>query len=757
MNQYLKKRARRACTSILLGLACAAPPVLAQTADPAASSGATQLQPIIVTAERRQEDIKSVPVAVTTLGDEKLDVLNSGGQDLEFLASRVPSLNVESSFGRSYPRFYIRGYGNVDFHQNASQPVSMVYDDVVLESSVLKGFPAFDLAQIEVLRGPQGTLFGRNTPAGVIKFDSNKPDLADSSPSGYANLSTATYHTTNLEGALNLPINAEWAARVSVLSQHRNNWIGNSHTEQSDQYGGYDDDSFRGQLLYVPDTDFSALFNVHARTMNGSASLFRANIIQKGTDNLVPGFDVNNVQTDGRNGQTLKNYGGNLRLQWKLGGLTLYSITGVETVQVYSRGDIDGGYGASYAPPYGPGFIPFSDETADGTSHHRQITQELRAESNYTGPFNWQSGLYYFHEDYLVDNYTYDTLGGGDLTDDIKSRQTNTALALFGSVRYDLTSDFNVRAGVRYTRDDKQLVTNPNDVVGGGSDVDQSAGLSASPKSNKISWDASAGYALGDDTHLYVRLANAFRGSTVEPASQFNPMSVAKPETTTSFEVGLKTDFFDHRARLDFDVYDYQVKDQQLTAVGGDTGNASVLLNAKKTVGRGAEFDLDAYLADHLLWTLGGSYNFTEIQDPNLAVAPCGDGCTVLNPAGPVAGTVLINGNPLPQAPRWVANTTMRYGYPFHGGELFAYTDWAYRSDVNFTLYKSIEFVGKPMLTGGLRAGYNWDSGKYEAAFFGRNITNQIRLVGGLDFNNLTGFVNDYNPRIWGLQFKERF
>ena len=105
------------------------------------------------------------------------------------LAARVPSLNVESSFGRAFPRFYIRGYGNTDFRLNASQPVSLIYDDVVQENPILKGFPIFDLDQIEVLRGPQGTLFGRNTPGGVVKFDSVKPS---SETSGYLSASYAT-------------------------------------------------------------------------------------------------------------------------------------------------------------------------------------------------------------------------------------------------------------------------------------------------------------------------------------------------------------------------------------------------------------------------------------------------------------------------------------------------------------------------------------------------------------------------------------
>jgi iron complex outermembrane receptor protein len=117
-----------------------------------------QLETVTVTAQRRAENIKDVPVSVTLLKDEKLDVLVSGGQDIRLLAGKVPSLNVESSNGRTFPRFYIRGYGNTDFSTFASQPVSLVYDDVVQENGILKGFPIFDVAGVEVLRGPQGTV-----------------------------------------------------------------------------------------------------------------------------------------------------------------------------------------------------------------------------------------------------------------------------------------------------------------------------------------------------------------------------------------------------------------------------------------------------------------------------------------------------------------------------------------------------------------------------------------------------------------------
>jgi iron complex outermembrane receptor protein len=153
--------------------------------------------------------------------------------------------------------------------------------------------------------------------------------------------------------------------------------------------------------------------------------------------------------------------------------------------------------------------------------------------------------------------------------------------------------------------------------------------------------------------------------------------------------------------------------------------------------------------------TAGLSYNHTELKDANLFTQPCGGGCTVLDPAGPIAGTVRIDGNSLPNAPKWIANITAGYSWPMGDGEVFVFTDWAYRSKINFFLYQSAEFNDDHLLEGGLRVGYRAPDGKWEVAAFGRNITNDKSLEGGIDFNNLTGFVND--PRIIGAEIKTKF
>ncbi|HAT33443.1 MAG TPA: TonB-dependent receptor [Janthinobacterium sp.] len=731
-----KRLARTHGAMLALGAILPIGSAMAQTATEPVAAG--QLETVTVTAQRRKENIRDVPLSVTLLRDEKLDVLVSGGQDIRVLAGKVPSLNVESSNGRTFPRFYIRGYGNTDFSTFASQPVSLVYDDVVQENPILKGFPIFDLAGVEVLRGPQGTLFGRNTPAGVVKFESEKPNLKK--VEGYYNVSTATHGTDNVDGAVNVPLSKEWAMRVSALRQHRDNYVDNTFTGQNNALEGYNEHAERVQLLYAPGGAFNALFNVHQRMTTGSARLFRANLIQKGTNDFADGFDADKISTNGQNYQNLQTDGASMRLSWDLDAVKLYSITGREQVRSYfSRGDIDGG------TPAGPGFIPFQVETGGGLSGLRQTTQEFRVESKNPGALNWQSGIYYFHEDANGFSNNFNSATGAQ-TSHLASHQKNTAWAPFASVNYAVSDAFTVRGGLRYTRDNKDF--NTVEAV----NVKQIGPGSIEESKHKINWDLSGSYKLDKDVNVYARVATGFRAPSIAAASASVPITVADSETILSYEAGIKADLFKRRARVAFSVYDFDVKNQQLTVVGG-TSNVTRLINAAKTKGHGAELDLEGFVTPRLKMSLGGSYNFTEIADASLSVAKCGS-CTVENPLNG-AGRVVIDGNPLPQAPKWIINSTARYSIPMADGELFVFTDWSYRSQINFFLYQAAEYTGRSLLEGGLRVGYTWQEGKYELAAFGRNITNTRRITGAIDFNNRTGFINE--PRVLGVQFKGNF
>lgn len=359
--------------------------------------------------------------------------------------------------------------------------------------------------------------------------------------------------------------------------------------------------------------------------------------------------------------------------------------------------------------------------------------------------------MFYFDEDLTIDSFNYNTFSGEE-NGYAYQNQSNKAWAAFASADVELSDALKLTGGLRYTRDEKDFearrIVSP---IGAG----PSGLLTANPSDSNVSGDVALSWSLSEDLSVYGRYARGFRAPSIQGRLLFgDSLSIADSETVDSFEVGVKSEILDGRARVNGSVFRYEVKDQQLTAVGG-TANFNTLINAEKSIGQGIEVDVEAYVTDHLLMTLGYSLNDTEIRDPNLAIAPCGGGCTVLDPAGATAGTVSIYGNPLPQAPKNVANLTARYGIPVDDGEWFVYTDWAYRSAVNFFLYEAEEFRGKALLEGGLRAGYNWNYGEYEVALFGRNITDKVIAVGGIDFNNLTGFINE--PRTWGVEFTANF
>jgi iron complex outermembrane receptor protein len=754
-----RARPSRGLLPLAIALVLSAPIQAQETAaEPAeaADSEVAQLDVVEVTAQRRVENIQDVPLSITSLGSEKLDVIGSGGEDIRFLSSRLPSLQIESSFGRAFPRFYIRGLGNTDFDLNASQPVSLVYDGVVQENPILKGFPVFDLDRIEMARGPQGTLFGRNSPAGVLKFESARPEHDFG---GYGQISYGSYDSVNLEGALTGGLADGMAARLSVLHQRRDDYVDNTANGPGDDLEGYEESAARLQFLFDGSDTFEALANVHMRTLDGTARLFRASIIAPGTNDLQPGFDRDRVSIDGRNEQELDQFGANLRMRWDFGSVSLYSITGYESVETYSRGDIDGGSVYANFPPNDPGEALFPAESADGLPDHRQLTQEFRLESNEWGRFDWQAGLFWFDESIDVDSFSYDGFGGAQNGYAVQ-RQDNTAWAVFVSGEFAATDRLTLRGGLRYTDDQKDFVAER--VTGPfGPPI---APISVSPEDTNVSGDLSLTFAVNDDVNVYGRVATGFRAPSVQgrlmfadatlPADEL--VTVAETETVLSIEAGIKADLLDNRVRLGFSVFDYTVDDQQLTAVGGNA-NIARLVNAEETRGRGFELDLEAYVTDNLLVTFGASYNDTEINDPDLSVIPCAlNFCTVLDPVDPNnPAAVLIDGNSLPQAPKHVYNFTARWGIPVGNGEFFVYTDWAYRSEVNFFLYESVSFTGQSLLEGGLRTGYNWNNGDYEVALFGRNITDEEVVVGGIDFNNLTGFLNE--PRLWGVEFTARF
>jgi iron complex outermembrane receptor protein len=733
------------------------------------------LEEIVVTAQKREEALQDVPISVATTSGENLHAMFSGADDILALSGRVPGLYAESSNGRSAPRFYMRGLGNIDFDLAASQPVSLIMDEVVMENVVLKSFPLFDMQNIEVIRGPQGTLFGRNTTAGIVKVNTNRP--ADET-SGYIRASYGTYGTTNIDGAVGGGlIDNTLSARVSALSRSRDNWITNGHTGEK-SLGRYRDNAVRFQLLWTPTDRFTALLLQQNRSLDGTSSIFRANVFDTGSADLNQNYQRDLVYYDGgdNNPQEYQSSGTTLNLTFDFDSTSLSSITSFQSADGSSRGDIDGGVvniGSFPTPPPGitfadidvfgvpsrtwPGPIATPSVTQDGADVE-QFTQEFRLASDNDGRFNWQVGAFFFDSTLTVTTESFASYGFVDVQDTI-IEQSNETWAVFGQGSYDVTDHFTLTAGVRYTDDQKDFQVLQFGQLWLDLEIPTFLAPPISSSDDNVSWELSGNYVTDNGQSFYGRVSSGFRAQTIQgrDVAFLEFPSVADSETITSFELGYKADLLENRLRLNIGVYTYEVEDMQLSIIGGAT-NTNQVVNADKGQAVGFELDAQWLVTDNLLVSFGTSFTDTEIDDPTLSTAPCGSGlCTPLDPVNPDnTATVLVDGNPFPRAPDSTYNVEVRYGVPVgNNAELYMLTDWVWYGEINMPLYEAIEFQTKNQYEGGLRVGYmNHESG-WEFAAYGRNITDEHNVLGFVDFSNNTGFVNE--PRMWGLEASYEF
>lgn len=723
-------------------------------ASPAVQAQAV-LEEIVVTAQKREENIQDVPIAITNMSGDRLVSRFTGGEDILALASAAPGLHVESSNGRLAPRFYLRGLGNADFTQAASQPVSIVFDEVPMEKVAFKSFPLFDMADIEVIRGPQGTLFGRNTTAGIIKVDTRRPT---EEVEGYVKGSVGNFGTFNVEGAVGGSLVEDTLqGRVSVMSHNRSDWINNGFTGESDALGGHNVNAGRVQLTWTPSDTFTAWFMHQMQDQDGTATPFRANVFDQGSNSLNDNFDRETVFFDGgdNNPAGIKSSGTTLRLDWDLDNFTITSITSYQRVwDRFGRGDIDGGFGCLFTcggAPSGPASTPFSPFNSpfvvniDTGSEIQveQLTQELRFASDSDGQFNYQFGMFYFEDDFYGESGAQ-SAGATEFTIGSTAQIDNTTWAVFGQGSYDINDKVRLTAGIRYTDDEKDALP-----------VDRSGAIPTVPinlSDENVSWDLALSYGVTDDAQVYARFASGFRAPTIQDRIQDDvEVTTADSETIMSYEFGYKGMW--DRVRFNAAAFYYSIDDMQLVAVGG-ASNSTSLLNANEGVGYGVELEFDYAVTENFVLSGGYGYNKTEINDTTLSV-PGGPLTTVLDPLD-ANGFALIDGNAFHHAPLWTANIEFDYTIPLSSGnEFYVFSDWKFKGETQDFLYESVEYVTDTQFEGGLKAGYRNIDGGFAVGLFVRNITDEENAIGGIDFANNTGYVNE--PRVYGLEASYEF
>lgn len=651
-------------------LATIATPAAAQSSG-SADDGGDQGE-IIVTAQKRNASLLDVPLALSALDGNTLS--ETGVTSLQGLMKQVPALRIDSGYGdEGPPRFNLRGLGNTEYAANATPSVGVYVDEVYLNATYSQSFPLLDIERVEVLRGPQGTLWGKNTTAGLIHAISRKPD---GELGGYANLEIASFGRKTIEAAVGAPLIDEKlsiraAVRVSTFDGYfRNPLLGR-------RAGGSDSYAARLSLLWTPSPDVDLLLKYDRSNTDYEFLYGHYGLLAGGADSrgITPGdplyvtsanpFVVSQNPVP-RSHMTADNVTATLKYRFGDG----YEVTNIAAYIDSSSANYQDDDSAPYV---------YSNSANIGQA--RQFSNEIRITSPDDARFSWIVGGYYLYEDLesLLDFYypDYGDLGFGYNAYFPQFSQKTNSLAAFANVAFKATDRLTISGGARITNERKS-----DHVMGGtyscGSSewfninscnlVNQYVDTKVSLSDTVVTWDANISYDISDDIMGYARIAKGFRAGTFNVVA-FGPGAIPrlKPENLISYEVGLKGRILDGLAQGSITgfYYDYQnFQAQQL--VGAQT----ILGNTTLTV-KGIEADVT--LRPTRQWTIGGAIALIDAEYGDY-IAPIS---TVLVPSG----TIDLTGKPLVKAPKTTANIFSSLDLPVGDDmSINLRTDWSYAS-----------------------------------------------------------------------------
>ncbi|TBV08063.1 TonB-dependent receptor [Stutzerimonas kirkiae] len=634
------------------------------TRSSAEDTGNPTLGKITVTAQKREETLQEVPSSISVLSGDR--VRDSALQSANEVTQFIPNASAGTSEAHGRPRWWIRGLGTGDQGANTVSPVGIYVDDVYIANISATGFPLFDQERVEVLRGPQGTLWGKNTTGGAINFISRKPTF---DRSGYFKAGLGSYAERVVEGALSdALIDERLAARLSFRHQGRDGY--NENLADHDSQGALEDSAARLQLLARINDELEANLNLHARRYHDTAGYSTVNYGLRADGSNQFGYRVEprqgEVNYNAKYKVNVEQTGGNLNLAWQLGELELTSITAFEHFERDAFSDGDN--------------TPLELQRGYNYADSQQWSQELRLASPRENRLNWVLGFHYFHEDLesrtanaTLDN-TYISRSYNNLGYDHQSE----SYALFGSATYRFSDDFKLTAGLRWTRERKDidLIRHANQGEAGftggdwwkigsvGTPLVVTATQDDSNTWSDWTYDLTPEYRLADNARVYFRYAYGFRsgGYNAGVTSQATVATV-NPEYLTSYELGLKSEWFDGRLNANAAVFYYDYKDIQLnivTAVNNQT--VSRLANGAQGEAYGAELELEAIPLENLHLNFAVGLLHTEFTDYT-------------------SGSDDFSGNKFVRAPNVSAVLGADYRIPLNvGGALILGTDWNSRS-----------------------------------------------------------------------------
>ena len=641
-----------------------------------------QLTDVVVTAERRAERIQDVPSTVTAIPGSYLLATDLGSS-----AANITFLVADTSAGETAPtrpRWWIRGVGTGAQGFDVQSPVGVYFDDVYFSNVNATGQPIFDLERIELLEGPQGTLWGKNTTGGAINIISEKPSFASS---GYAQIYHGSFDDQLYEGAYGGSIIDDLlAGRVSFHAESSPGAYTDTYTDTTETL--FHDDAGRVQFLASLAPSWTALLNLHYRDYYGNGQPWTVigagpgGQYYKDTPNTPNGYTPNSspsvVSQNAPNTVQIRQDGAALTITGPVGRNTLTSITGYEGFQTVAFTDND--------------FIPLEIQRGWNSGHTEQISEELRLASPRSDRWNWQAGAMAFDEDINSQTVTatLPNAATGDTPTGVSARylyssflQNTKSYSGFLSNTLNLIDQFDVTTGVRYTDEIKTdnlnllnapaIQTNPlspyNSVATWWlpSSVNGLVPIAAQDvRKNWGAWtyDATPEYKITDEQRVYFRYAHGFRaGGFNSSATSKASIDVVNPEYLTSYEVGYKSEWFDNRLTANVDAFIYHYDDIQLNVV---TAGISLLTNAGAGRANGQEFTIEALPLENLHVRLNAAWLRTKFTDYTTS-------------------GISYAGNQFVRSPHLSDVLSADYRVPFGGDNalLFA-ADWRYQSKYFF-------------------------------------------------------------------------
>ncbi len=743
-------------------------PAAAQS--PPVSSG---VENVVVTAQKRRQKIQDVPISITVLDQKTLRRLDVRSSDE--LAQYVPSVQIGMPSGRgNQPLISIRGIGLNDTNTNNAGPNGVYVDEVYQASPAGQTFQTFDLSRVEVLKGPQGTLYGRNTTGGAINYVTNKPtdQFEASEDVQYGSFNTASTLTT-INGQLTPGIDG----RAAIFYNYSDGFF--KDLTDHNTTNGSNDLAYRGQLLVQTIPDLDLLFNFHGGNVNrrpdeykqvgaltgpllgglcGNAQVLAGQCVDIYGYKAPPGFYSGYYNRDQK--LYINAIGGSARADYHLGDITLTSLTALEMSHKEHPEDSD-------AEPNDLLQINYGVRSTD-------ITQEFRAAGG-GSDYHWLAGLYYLTE-HLNQDQSIDLLHdidkvfglpglGNGLAEQARAvnGQFTESVATYGQGDYEIFPNARITLGGRLTYEHKAFDADTLSAFETNGTFPAEVpryGLDENLSDRAASWRAAFDYKIVPNMLTYVSASTGFKSGGFnggflandipEALAQLRPI---KPEYITAFEGGVKSDFLNQRLRFNAAVFDYTYHDLQIynliaspLSTQGLVAPLSVLANAPKAFIRGAEFEFDAAPIEHLTTSISLSF-----LDAKLGQYVAGAGT-------PSAENE--TGNQLPNAPKFNALFGADYALPLARGDVVELS-----ASASYRAHQFFESNNNPLVAQNgywlldARLSYTSPNKKWDVAVLGKNLTNQQYLNFSNDLTSGLGFLEEIvgPPRYVGGELVYRY